>query len=146
MYRFLIHEMFYDSVVHQMLGDDFMNLVFVYTRIECPLRIDDHNRAEGTQTEATGLDDFHFVFNAVGFQFFLEDRANTRAIGRSAAGAAANKNVLTVLVGGGFTVTDIQLFAHRFADSRNFLSRFQVSNSFQLAFEGVTPDTLPECL
>ena len=68
---FIVYKTCNDTSLEQMLRNDFRNIFFLNHRVECTLRINDHNRTERTQTETSCADYHNFVGKTVLVDFFL---------------------------------------------------------------------------
>ena len=92
-HRFLVQKAGDDAPFDDVFVDDLVYVFHLDLRIECAFGIDDHDRAERAQAEASRFGDVHFVFKP-----FLLDARNERVvnfhrIARRAARAAADKYV-----------------------------------------------------
>ena len=80
-----------DAALEQMLLDDLRDILHRHTAVKGPLRINDHDGAEGAQAEAAGLHDLDFIGKSFFGDLGLHGLDQRRAAGRGAAGAAAHQ-------------------------------------------------------
>ena len=66
-------------------------IVNIYPGIEGSLGIDDHNGAQGTQTEAAGTDYLDFLFQTHALDVVFQCPYNTVTAGGGTAGASAHQ-------------------------------------------------------
>jgi len=78
------------TAFEQMLADDLRNVIFRNAAIERAFRVDDHDRTQCAEAEATGLDDLDLLVKTLFLKLFFEMLANRGAPAGRAAGAAAD--------------------------------------------------------
>ena len=93
---FLIQKITTDNAVSEVFLNNTLYAFRVDLGIEITLGINDHDRAERTQTEAAGAYNENLVFKTILFQGLIQCFQNLLAAGRSTAGTAANQHLLTV--------------------------------------------------
>ena len=70
--RFTVKKAFDDTAFEKVLINDFFDIFRMNAGIEASFRVNDHDRAECTQAEASGLNDLDFLFQPNRFDFFFE--------------------------------------------------------------------------
>ena len=79
-----------------MLGNDFRNILLMYSAVKSALRINYHNGTECAKTEAARFNDFHFVFESVCRELRLELLHKLCTARRGTARTAADEHMRSV--------------------------------------------------
>jgi len=86
----VVDQAFDRTAFEQVLADDLGDVFFRHAAVERPFRVNDHDRAESAEAEATGLDDFDLFVEPLFFEFFFQVLPNCGAAAGRAAGTAAD--------------------------------------------------------
>ena len=89
----IVNKTLHDTALEKMFLDDLRNILSGYTAVEGSLGIYNHDRAKCTQTKATGLNDFDFVFKPFCLKFAFKLGEQRLAAGRCTTGTTANQNM-----------------------------------------------------
>ena len=127
-YCFII-EQFLDRIAFdQMFFHNLRHMLCLDSGIERAFRIDNHNRAKGTQTETAGLDNLNFFLQTIGDKFLFQSIGNCHRTGRGTACTAADEDMFFIFAFcfGRTLVTEFEFRMHGFTNLLNFLQRLHV--------------------
>ena len=74
-----------------MFGDDLRDIILLHHRVECALRINDHDRAQGAEAEASCLYNSYFLGKSVCINLFMQSVDDPLAARGGTSCSAADK-------------------------------------------------------